>query len=501
MPPRAERVHAHQTSALAGRALRVTPAPSCPRVGPWRRWRIAGALLALAIACGSSSLAAQATDVRVAASDQTAAARHDTVSGNSFLRIDFGGQIRERVESWSNFNFGALPATPSTMVASEVFALTRLMGSADMYAGSHVRVFAQGRSSLSTRRDLAGGRRPSDEDDLDVHQLYAQLRSTGVGGSDGMVTLQGGRFEMAFGKERLISALDWANTKRSFDGVMTSYGASSATVTAFLARPVVVRAYRPNLHDSTTALVGIYSTARSTRLSIGADLYWIGQRRDSGAGTWNGTAGREMRHTVGARLWSPPRKESPFDMEGEYALQFGRMGSNSIAASMVAGQIGYTVRRPSRTARVYANVEYASGDRSAGGDVETFSQLNPQPHPFLGFADIAGRQNIVDLSGGGSTNVWRTVVATADYHAFRRATATDAFYAPSGAVARPPGFGTSRSIASELDFTLRWAEDRHKLLLGGWSHVTPGDFIRQGGSASGADRSIDFTYVSLQYSL
>jgi len=439
--------------------------------------------------------------VPVAGPDRPRPPEHAVSNESDFLRIEFAGQIRERVESWSNFNFGALPSPPTTVVASDVFALTRVMASADLRAGSHVRLFAQGRSSLATGRDLAGGRRPSDEDDLDVHQLYAELRSSSVGQGGGAIALQGGRFELAFGKERLVSALDWANTKRAFDGLEASYGESSRTLTAFVARPVVVRAYQPNLRDSTTALFGVYSSARSSRLALGADLYWIGQRRDSGAGTWNGTAGREARHTIGARVWRPVRNDSPIDLEGEYALQFGHMGSNVIRANMITGQVGYTIRAVSRTPRIYTNIDYASGDEAAGGDVQTFSQLNPQPHPFLGFADIVGRQNVVDLSGGGSMRVWRTMVGAVDYHAFRRARATDAFYALTGAVSRAASFGTSNSLASELDLSARWPVDKHALLLGGWSHVRPGDFIKQGGGASGADRPIDFTYVSLQFSL
>jgi hypothetical protein len=451
--------------------------------------------------CAASTVAAQVTDGSIANVDRLGALKHVNLNESGSLWIAFGGQLRERVESWSNFNFGTLPPASTTVSASDAFALTRIMASADLHAGSHVRLLAQGRSSLASGRELAGGRRPSDEDDLDLHQLFVELRSPKVGSDRGVLALQGGRFEMAFGRERLVSALDWANTKRSFDGVTASYGTASRGVTAFLTRPVVVRAYRPNRPDSTTALFGVYSSARSSRSGIGADLYWIGQRRDSAAGTWNGTSGRERRHTVGARFWRPVRKEAAIDLEGEYAVQFGQMGGDAIRASMFAGQVGYTFWRLGRSPRLYANVDYASGDKAAGGDVETFSQLNPQPHPFLGFADIVGRQNVVDLSGGGTFKVWRTMAGGADYHVLRRASATDAFYAPTGAVSRPPGFGTSKDLASEFDLTLRWPVDRHSSFLSGWTHVRPGDFIQQGGRSSGADKAIDFTYVSVQYTL
>src|SRR5213078_1925444 len=81
--------------------------------------------------------------------------RHVNLSGNGAVWVAFAGQLRERVESWQSFNFGALP--PATAEASDAFVLTRALMSADLHAGPHLRLFAQGKSSFSTTRDLAGG--------------------------------------------------------------------------------------------------------------------------------------------------------------------------------------------------------------------------------------------------------------------------------------------------------------------------------------------------------
>jgi len=433
--------------------------------------------------------------------DPFAAIRHVNLGGNGAVWAEFAGQLRERVESWKSFNFGAMLPAPATVAASDVFVLTRALVSVDLHAGSHLRLFAQGKSSLSTTRELTGGRRPSDVDEMDVHQLYAEVVTSPRGTEGGAFSLRGGRLEMAYGRERFVSALDWANTKRSFDGVTARYGNRSGSVTAFWARPVVVRLYQADRRDSTTSLFGVYGTLQAARIAMGAEVYWIGQQRDSGAVGWNGTVGRELRHTAGLRLWGPTRGPSALDLEGEAAIQFGEVGNNAIGASMFAGGIGYSFRRARGAPRVYINLDYASGDAAPGGEVGTFSQLNPQPHPFLGLADIAGRQNIVDVSGGGAMRLWRTLVAAADYHLLRRASQHDAFYALSGVVSRPASFGTAKSVASELDLSFRWPVDQHRLLLAGWSHVFPGAFITQGGSPSGADLPIDFVYFMAQYTL
>lgn len=442
-----------------------------------------------------------------AETDRFAAIQHVELAGHGAVWVGFAAQLRERVEGWRNFNFGALPPAPAGVSASDAFALTRALLSADVHAGRNVRFFAQAKSALSTRRSLAGGRRPSDVDELDVHQLFAELATAKRGPSGGVFVLRGGRLELAYGRERLVSALDWANTKRSFDGVTAAFTRGSggakgaAAITAFWARPVVVIPYRADRRDPTTSLFGVYGTMQPGRLGVGADLYWIGQARDSGTIVWNGTAGQERRHTLGLRMWVPTRGRSAVDLEGETAVQFGSMGSNDIRAFMFAGQAGYVFRQVKRSPRAYVNVDYASGDPSPGGNVGTFSQLNPQPHPFLGFADIAGRQNIVDLSGGASLQLWRAVSGAADYHYFRRASVRDAFYALPGFVARPAGYGSSPSIASEVDLSVRWPVSAHRLLLAGWSHVFPGAFITEGGRASGADSPIDFLYLMAQYTM
>jgi hypothetical protein len=434
-----------------------------------------------------------------ATDDRYGAIRHVKLNPSGSVWIGFGGQARERIESWNNFNFGVLPAAPTAVKANDVFAMTRFLASADLHATSRFRLFTQVKSSLSTNRELAGGRRTSDVDEIDVHQLFADLRFAQPGANGTALTLRGGRLELAFGRERLVSDLDWANTRRNFEGATAALSRRTATVTGFWAQPVRVRPYEMDRRDSSTTLFGLYGTARP-RSNMGVDAYWIGQRRDAGVAVWNGTPGRELRHTVGTRLWRPATPESNIDLEAEAAVQFGEVGSNSISARMFTGQAGYTFWNTRRAPRLYANVDYASGDDAAAGEVGTFSQLNPQPHPFLGFADIAGRQNVVDLSGGGSMRVWRTT-ALADYHVLRRASAADAFYAKSGGVARPAGFGTSKDIASELDVTVRYPVDRYLLLLTGWSHVFPGGFIKQGGAASGADKPINVAYLTLQYTL
>jgi hypothetical protein len=90
---------------------------------------------------------------------------------------------------------------------------------ADFHAGEHFRAFVMGKSALVTDRELIGGRRTVDQDEADLQDAFVDLMTT-VG--DTKLLLRSGRQEMAFGKQRLISPLDWANSRRTFDGFLAS---------------------------------------------------------------------------------------------------------------------------------------------------------------------------------------------------------------------------------------------------------------------------------------
>ncbi len=71
-------------------------------------------------------------------------------------------------------------------------------------------------SSLEDFRD--GGPRPTDRDDLDLHQTFADLRVP-FSGSDEL-TLRAGRQEMAYGSQRLISVRESPNNRLGPQNIM-----------------------------------------------------------------------------------------------------------------------------------------------------------------------------------------------------------------------------------------------------------------------------------------
>ncbi|MEX2215527.1 MAG: alginate export family protein [Phycisphaeraceae bacterium] len=419
------------------------------------------------------------------------------------IYLSFGGQVRLRLEAWDGFNFNANGAGTATFAPDDdVFLLTRLLLHADLHLTRHFRVFVQGKSALSTDRDLLGGRRGLDEDDLDLQNAFLDFMFP-ITGSEASVTLRVGRQELLFGKQRLVSPLDWANTRRTFDGLAAIIKAGEWTLTPFYTMPVAVEKYDFNDVADDQVFAGIYATGKVPGVpAIGLDLYWLLLDKDpttfNGAANvptrTNGTTGAEVRHTVGGRIWGKIEGTGlDYDLEGAY--QFGSFGAFDISAFMVAAQVGYTLADVPTAPRFHIGFDYASGDHSAGGNVETFNQLFPLGHAYFGWIDQIGRQNVIDLSLGVTFKPTKEITIDLQGHMFWRAETTDAGYNAGGAPFRPAGTGLSSEIGAEIDLLIRYQFDKHTEFQLGYSHFFAGSYIKQTGPA----KDIDFLYVAVQY--
>ncbi len=416
------------------------------------------------------------------------------LSDDESVWMSFGGQIRERMEFWKDFGFGG----PEGADRDDEFLVSRIRFHGDLHLGPHVRLFAEGKSSLATDRDLPGGRRTLEVDELDLQNGFLEIKAPA--GDSASIALRAGRQELLYGKQRLVSPLDWANTRRTFDGFTATASGGTWTASGFFTRPVMVEKYDFNDTNDDVDFYGIYANSRGFS-GGGADVYWLALDRPMAA--FNGTSGAEERHTVGGRLYGNIAG-SQFDYDVEGAYQFGDVGDADIEAFMFASQVGTTFTEPPCKPRVEIGFDYASGDDEADdNDVETFNQLFPLGHAYLGYIDAIGRQNIVDARLTTAFNVVTPVEALSgtkikfDVHYFWRAEDTDAVYNAGGAVMRAGNLGTSSDVGMELDLTVKKAISAHTLVVVGYSHFFAGDFIEE----SGPDQDIDFGYVIFQYTI
>jgi hypothetical protein len=403
--------------------------------------------------------------------------------GSVYLTV--GGQLRERVEYFDQYLFGN-----STPKRSDTYLLSRLRLNTDLHITPYLRLYAEGRSSLSVDRDLTGRNSTSYYDQADLMNGFADIMIPFT--KEAKVTLRGGRQELIFGSQRLVGPGDYLQNPRAFDGGQAIAQLGDWTATPFFSEAVSIDKYKFNRPSHRHKLFGIFSTGPAQVLPGNLDLYWLGV--DNIGATFNGTSGREERHTLGARAWGKI-PASNFDYEVEAAGQFGRVGHENVGAGMFTAVLGYSLPVKDPSPHLYLEFDYASGDNKRGGGVGTFNQLYPNGHSYLGYIDHIGRQNIISSSGGITVTPIHDLTLSLQQYFFWRASDRDALYNKAGGVFRPGTTTTARYVGAETDLLANYNFTRHLLGYAGYSFFYAGEFIQK----TGRDRNSNFFYGALQY--
>ena len=403
--------------------------------------------------------------------------------------LSVGGQLRTRLEYWSAVGFND--------ANSDEFLLGRAFVHADLHLGSHWRVFVEGKfTTMLEDRDLPGGTRAVlDADEGDFWNTFIEAKYD-VGSVN--LTARFGRQELLYGAQRLVSPLDWSNNRRIFDGGLIRLKGSSWTLDAFATRPVIIEITQLNELDEDVWFSGLYFAKKMADGKWGFDAYFLAFNRDVDP------VGDEDRYTVGGRVYG--NVTDRLKLEAEAAYQFGNLDGADISAWMLTVEGTYSLPNISCKPFFTLGVDYASGDDDPGdGDVETFKHMFPLGHAYLGYIDVVGRQNIIDVRGTiGAWPIPKKLRTKADLHFFWLADEDDALYHAGGGVMRPAflvddlGNVTAvneNEVGAELDLTILYKWNRHTTILIGYSHFFTGDFIEE----SGSDDDIDFFYTHIDF--
>jgi hypothetical protein len=309
---------------------------------------------------GLAAVAALAAAVPLEAQENTTST---AVSGEVRLRTE---AARPTSDSWENF----------TLLRTRIGLLATL--------NPGVRAFVQ----LQDAR--AFGEQPStmhgSASQIDLHQGYVEL-STALGGAP--LALRVGRQEIVLGNERLVGAVGWSNTGRSFDAARLTLGAPGGwSGGGFVA----------TLHESNPRF-------RSANVSHLENDHWFsGAYLARGAAEVFGLYDRNAhfgaytevnRATVGGRLQAPARTPAFASVEGAY--QFGTQRAQVSQHSVTSQDIGAWfagARAGLRTGAavlpsVGVGLDYLSGDADAlGSSYGAFQTLYATNHRYYGYMDL-----------------------------------------------------------------------------------------------------------------
>ena len=394
------------------------------------------------------------------------------------VMLDLGGEYRIRYHNEQDHGLTRLAGLDNT------FFLSRLRLYANLELGSYLRLYAEGIDAAITGNQLPA--RGIEEDRSDILNLFFDLRHTVAGHA---LTFRAGRQELLFGGQRLISPLNWGNTRRTFDGFRLIDQFGDFNVSAFAVKPRIVFPTASNRADESVEFMGIYGTFRGWAKNV-VELY--GLRLDES----NGAAANFEFYTVGARVKG---RHANFLYEVEGAYQGGEFGALDQSAGMFTAGVGYDLSGmlPWKPA-VWAYYDWASGDGNpTDGDRGTFAQHFPLAHAYLGYMDLVGRQNTQSVSLRATVKPIDRLTVQLTGHIFRLDEARDALYnAGGGAIRRDATGASGRDVGREIDLLARVAILPKLELAAGYSHFFAGDFVKAT-NPPGVDGDADFFYAAL----
>lgn len=289
--------------------------------------------------------------------------------------LDLGGQVRLR--GHYERGMGQQAGFTRFQNTENQFGLLRLRLYSNLKLTDNVRIFAEGiYADVVGSNDAYVPRGPIDRNWGDINNLFIDLKLTNN------TTARFGRQEIVLGAQRLISPLDWANTRRRFDGVRITNKWDKLTLDSFYLNfvPVVFDEFDDFFQDN-SKLYGTYGSYKGAKDTF--ELYYMGNDND---------AGNFSLHTIGSRMIGG-RENWLYELEG--GVQLGDQDGRGLAHEAAFGTAGIGRKFPKGiwSPTVWFYYDYASGN-NLGGDFNGFNQYFPLAHKYLGFIDAVARNNV-----------------------------------------------------------------------------------------------------------
>lgn len=358
-----------------------------------------------------------------------------------------GGEVRHRFMSQDN---RLQPGGPG----QDTYNLWRWRHYADLKMGDSIRVYVEGIHADSFGEDLPV--QAIDENRWDIQNAFldVELFETDTGGTH---TLRTGRQELLFGRQRLVSPLDWANTRRNFEGFRYMVKEKDYKFDVFATNPVnsatgfnTVAEFNNKFDEANRDVFfsgAYYSYTAIENTNI--DLYYLWLEDQIQVPTR--ADGR--RHTIGTRFTKliPQDGGCVWDIDAEGGFQFGKDNDQNVRAGFATGVVGHTWKNAPWSPRISGLMFYGSGDNSpTDGQNNTFYTMFPLGHAYWAISDNLSGQNLLDYGIQADVKPTTKTGITTAYHFFNLASDGDRAYNVAGAPVGAPGNGTNLGQAWDL---------------------------------------------------
>ena len=368
--------------------------------------------------------------------------------------FDIGGQNRVRYHAERNMRGLGLTGV------DDKFLLRRTRVYGDFRFSPDIRVYAEMLDADSNNEDF--GPRPIEVNRFEMQNLFVDARLLANG--DNSLTARVGRQELLFGAQRQVSPLDWANTRRTFEGARLMLKQKDRTIDAFWTNPMRLDDNSLDSPDRDQEFMGLYSSYTGVKNQT-VDTYFLRflNGRDANDFQYN---------TVGAR-WQGSKSDFLWDVEGAY-----QFGDNTDGSTHVGGMATLGLGRKLKGCwkpTLWAYYDWASGDDATGAG-NGYHHNFPLAHKYNGFMDLFGRRNLEDVNLQLSLQPTERLKLLTWYHYLFLETQTDV---PYSVVMSPFNGGNlpgSADLGHEIDFVASYTVNARQNLVLGYSHFFSGDY-------------------------
>ncbi|WP_425619252.1 alginate export family protein [Anatilimnocola sp. NA78] len=391
--------------------------------------------------------------------------------------LDIGGQYRARYQHENNIRGLGLTGN------DDDFLLHRTRLFANLKIGDRLRFYGEYIDAESNHENFP--QRAIEVNRSDMLNLFVdyKLYENCCGGS---LTGRVGRQELLYGSERLISPLDWANTRRTFEGIKFMWTDADWNLDVFFTEPVAVHPIRFDSAIDEQEFFGGWATYKAIKDQT-IDLYALQFNNSLGFNNFQYT-------TMGGR-WLGTECDWLWELEG--GIQFGQNTAGN-AHDAAFWTVGYGKKWSEHCWKPQVMAYY---DWAEGGDVrgagQGFNHLFPLAHKYLGFMDLFGRSNIETPNVQFTCQPhekWKVLVW---YYYFFLQNANDTPYNVNMTPFNPANAPASRDLGHELDITATYAINARMDLLFGYSHFWAGQYYAN--TPPGFSSNANFFYMQYQW--
>ena len=185
--------------------------------------------------------------------------------------VDVGGQYRMRYHREQNIrNSGAVPNALGLTGNDDSFLLHRTRLYLNAEYGQHIRFYGEMLDAESNYENT--NPRPIEVNRYEMQNMFVELK--GVDAGCGQLGARVGRQELIYGNQRLVSPLDWANTRRTFDAAKLMYTGENWDLDGFFAYELEREFHQLDPLDDDRSLYGIYGAYKGLEKDK-LELYWL----------------------------------------------------------------------------------------------------------------------------------------------------------------------------------------------------------------------------------